>query len=45
MKTIWAQRATIGSTEYFIAKMPLEELVNSVGLAMELPKNAKRAGC
>ena len=38
MKTIWAQRATIGSTEYFIAKMPLEELVNSVGLAMELPE-------
>lgn len=38
MKTIWAQRAKIGSTEYYIAKMPLEELVNSVGLAIELPE-------
>ncbi|MBQ8951398.1 MAG: DGQHR domain-containing protein [Eubacterium sp.] len=38
MKTIWAQRARIGSTEYYIAKMPLEELVNTVGLAIELPE-------
>lgn len=38
MKTIWAQRAKMGSTEYYIAKMPLEELVNSVGLAIELPE-------
>lgn len=37
MKTIWAQRAKMGTTEYYIAKMPLEELVNSVGLAIELP--------
>lgn len=38
MKTIWAQRARMGSTEYYLAKMPLEELVNSVGLAIELPE-------
>lgn len=38
MKTIWAQKARMGSTEYFIAKMPLEELVDSVGLAIELPE-------
>ena len=38
MKTIWAQSARIGSTEYYIAKMPLEELVNTVGLAIELPE-------
>ena len=38
MKTIWAQKARIGSTDYYIAKMELEELVNSVGLAIELPE-------
>lgn len=38
MKTMWAQRARLGSTEYYLAKMPLEELVNSVGLAIELPE-------
>lgn len=38
MKTIWAQKARMGSTEYYLAKMPLEELVNSVGLAIELPE-------
>ena len=38
MKTIWAQKAKLGSTEYYIAKMPVEELVNSVGLAIELPE-------
>lgn len=38
MKTIWAQRAKLGSTVYYIAKMPVEELVNSVGLAIELPE-------
>ena len=38
MKTMWAQRAKLGSTVYYIAKMPVEELVNSVGLAIELPE-------
>ena len=38
MKTIWAQRAKLGSTVYYIAKLPVEELVNSVGLAIELPE-------
>ena len=38
MKTIWAQRAKLGSTVYYIAKMSVEELVNSVGLAIELPE-------
>lgn len=38
MKTIWAQKAKLGSTVYYIAKMPVEELVNSVGLAIELPE-------
>ncbi len=38
MKTIWAQKAKMGSTEYFIAKMSLGELVDSVGLAIELPE-------
>ena len=38
MKTIWAQKARMGSTEYYLAKMPLEELVNSVGLAIEFPE-------
>ncbi len=38
MKTIWTQRAKLGSTVYYIAKMPVEELVNSVGLAIELPE-------
>lgn len=38
MKTIWAQKAKLGSTLYYIAKMPVEELVNSVGLAIELPE-------
>lgn len=38
MKTIWAQSAKLGSTVYYIAKMSVEELVNSVGLAIELPE-------
>ena len=38
MKTLWAQRAFLGSTVYYIAKMPVEELVDSVGLAIELPE-------
>ena len=38
MKTIWAQKGKLGSTEYYIAKMTVEELVNSVGLAVELPE-------
>lgn len=38
MKTLWAQKARMGSTEYYLAKMTVEELVNSVGLAVELPE-------
>lgn len=38
MQTIWAQKARQGSTDYYIAKMSVEELVNSVGLAIELPE-------
>lgn len=38
MQTLWAQKAKLGSTEYYIAKMTVEDLVNSVGLAIELPE-------
>ena len=38
MKTIWAQKAMLGTTTYYIAKMPVGELVDSVGLAIELPE-------
>jgi DNA sulfur modification protein DndB len=38
MQTVWAQRAVLGSTEYFTAKMTVEDLVNNVGLAIELPE-------
>ncbi|MCI9490933.1 MAG: DGQHR domain-containing protein [Dorea sp.] len=38
MQTLWAQRAVLGSTEYFTAKMTVEDLVNNVGLAIELPE-------
>lgn len=38
MKTICVQRGTLGTTKYYIAKMPAGELVDSVGLAVELPE-------
>ena len=38
MQTIWAQRATLGSTTYYTTKMTVEDLVNTVGLAIELPE-------
>lgn len=38
MQTLWAQRAKLGSMEYYIAKMPLREAVDSIGLAVELPE-------
>jgi DNA sulfur modification protein DndB len=38
MQTLWAQRARLGSTEYYTVKMTLEDLVNNVGLAIELPE-------
>lgn len=38
MQTLWAQRATLGSTTYYTTKMTVEELVNTVGLAIELPE-------
>ena len=38
MQTVWAQKAHLGSTTYYIVKMTVEELTNSVGLAIELPE-------
>lgn len=38
MQTLWAQKAKLGSTEYYIVKMTVEDLVNTVGLAIELPE-------
>lgn len=38
MQTLWAQRATLGSTKYYTTKMTVEDLVNTVGLAIELPE-------
>ncbi len=38
MQTLWAQRATLGSTTYYTTKMTVEDLANTVGLAIELPE-------
>lgn len=38
MKTICVQRCRQGTTEYYLAKMPAGELVDSVGLAAEMPE-------
>ena len=38
MQTFWAQKAKLGTTEYYIAKMTAEDLVNTIGLAVELPE-------
>ena len=38
MQTLWAQKAKLGTTEYYIAKMTVEDLVNTIGLAIELPE-------
>lgn len=38
MQTLWAQKAKLGSTEYYVAKMTVEDLVNTVGVAIELPE-------
>lgn len=38
MQTFWAQKANLGSTEYYIAKMTVEDLANTIGLAIELPE-------
>lgn len=38
MQTLWAQRAQLGSTQYYTTKMTVEDLVNTVGLAIELPE-------
>lgn len=38
MQTLWAQRGTLGTTTYYQAKMTVEDLVNTVGLAIELPE-------
>ena len=38
MNTICVQKARLGTTDYYIAKMPVGELVDTVGLAIELPE-------
>lgn len=38
MNTICVQKAHLGTTDYYIAKMPVGELVDTVGLAIELPE-------
>lgn len=38
MQTLWVQRAKLGSTTYYTTKMTVEDLVNTVGLAIELPE-------
>ena len=38
MQTICVQRCRQGTTEYYLAKMPAGELVDSVGLAAEMPE-------
>lgn len=38
MKTICVQRCCQGTTVYYLAKMPAGELVDSVGLAAEMPE-------
>lgn len=38
MQTLWAQRGTLGTTTYYTTKMTVEDLVNTVGLAIELPE-------
>lgn len=37
MKTIGCIRAKLGSTPYYMAKMPAGELIDCVGIAKELP--------
>lgn len=38
MKTICVQKGRLGSTEYFLAKIPAGELIETVGLAAEMPE-------
>lgn len=38
MTTLGCIKAKMGKTEYFIAKLPAGELINSVGIAKELPE-------
>ena len=38
MQTICVQKCKLGSTEYYLAKMPAGELVDTVGLAAEMPE-------
>lgn len=37
MKTIGCIRAKLGSTPYYMAKMPADELIDCVDIAKELP--------
>lgn len=38
MRTIFVHRGHLGTTDYYVAIMPAGELVDSVGLAIELPE-------
>lgn len=38
MQTICVQRGRLGSTEYYLGKMPAGELIDTVGLAAEMPE-------
>lgn len=38
MQTICVQKCKLGTTEYYLAKMPAGELTDTVGLAAELPE-------
>ena len=38
MKTILVQKGHMGTTDYYLARMPIGDLIDSVGLAIELPE-------
>ena len=38
MQTACVQRGKLGSTEYFLGKMPAGQLIDTVGLAAEMPE-------
>lgn len=38
MQTLWVQKGQLGSTVYYQAIMTAEEIINTVGLAIELPE-------
>ena len=38
MQTLWVQKGQLGSTVFYQAIMTAEEIINTVGLAIELPE-------